>query len=315
MANPRNLGYLLLFIYEANLIYGRSLTLRSIRDAAQRYYDEKIEAYFNMNRFLHESFDERSSIFSLKELLDNIVVRARELRGHRGSAVMRDLDRRPPTSHFHVVTELEGLLMTLELNFFVTKYYAMTDRDGRKVTIFALNYGLCQKQSIEFGRPEGRREHRLYYVERVFDYTPILQEYIRTNQEIVCSNCQARFENEQLAALQMFGMLCPECKKGQCEVTNLSRKYESALRAVNEDALLPRVELGILHTLGTEREPLFAADVAGELDCSYQLVGKRAKFLADRGLVDRGNTKQNRRLLSVTERAREIYFGGLDDED
>jgi len=31
----------------------------------------------------------------------------------------------------------------------------MSDRDGPKVSVFALNYGLCQKYTIEFGRPEG----------------------------------------------------------------------------------------------------------------------------------------------------------------
>ena len=58
---------------------------------------------------------------------------------------MHNVKGRPPTSHFHVVTELEGLLSTLELNFFLTKYYVQSDRDGRKVTVFALNYGALQQ--------------------------------------------------------------------------------------------------------------------------------------------------------------------------
>lgn len=314
MANPRNLGYLLFFLYESNLIYGQRITLRAVRDAARRYYEEKIEAYFSMNRFLHESFEERSSIFSLRELLEAIVQRARELRSHAGSVVFRDQSGRPPTSHFHVVSEIDSLLTTLELNFFLTKYYVMSDRDGRKVTVFALNYGLCQKHNIEFGRPTGKREYRLYYVERIFDYTAILQEYLRTNQEIVCAHCDARYEPEQLGALQLFGMLCPNCKEGRCEVSNLSRKYEATLRAISDELLLPRVELGILHTLGTESHPLYPAEIAGELDCSYQLVGKRAKFLSERGLVNRGKSEQGRRQLSITDTARQIYLVELEEE-
>ena len=89
---------------------------------------------------------------------------------------------------------------------------------------------------------------RLYFVERIFDYTPILQEYLLTNQEIVCDACQARYGPEQLQALELFGMLCPTCKQGRCAVTNLSRKYEPMLRAIDDELLLPRVELGILHT-------------------------------------------------------------------
>lgn len=311
MANPRNLGYLLYFAYESSLLYGQRIGLGTIRDAARRYYEEKIEAYFSINRFLHESFEERSSIFSLKELLDALVSRARSLRSHQSSSVFRGIEGRPPTSHFHVAHELEPLLATLELNFFLTKYYVMSDRDGRKVTVFSLNYGLCQKQSIEFGRPTGRREYRLYYVERIFDSSSTLQDYLKTNQEIVCNNCSTRYDHEQLAALEMFEMMCPKCREGQCIVTNLSRKYESTLKAIDGELLLPRVELGILHTLGTEKRALFPAEIAGELDCSYQLVGKRAKFLSERGLVERGTSDQGRRELSVTDRARRVYLEDL----
>lgn len=315
MANPRNLGYVLYFMYESELLYGRSISLRGIRDAARRYYEEKIEAYFNMKRFLQEAFAERSSIFSLKDLLDELVSRARELRTHQGSSVMRGVDGRPPTSHFHVATDLDGLLATLELNFFLTKYFVMKDRDGRMVTVFALNYGLCQKETIEFGRPVGKREYRLYYVERIFDATAILQQYIRTNQEISCQGCGTSFEPEQLPALQMYGMQCPTCGIGQCAVTNLSRKYEATLRAVSDETLLPQVELGIIHTLGTEAAPQFAAEVAGELDCSYQLIGKRARMLSERGLVDRGTNDLGRRIFSITERAREVYMDGMGDDE
>jgi Cdc6-like AAA superfamily ATPase len=315
MANPRNLGYVLYFIYESELLYGRSISLTSIRDAARRYYEEKIEADFNMKRFLHETFEERSSIFSLKELLDDIVSRARDLRANHSSSLMREIPGRPPTSHFHVVTALDPLLATLELNFFMTKYFVMKDRDGHPVTVFALNYGLCQKETIEFGRPSGKREHRYrsYYVERVFDYTPILQQYLKTNQEISCKKCGATFGPEALQALTMYGMRCPECGVGTCTVTNLSRKYEATLRAVDEQSLLPQVDLGIIHTLGTEREPQVASNVAGELDCSYQMIGKRAKMLADRGLVNRNQFVDSRRVFSITDAARTIYMESMED--
>jgi DNA-binding MarR family transcriptional regulator len=224
---------------------------------------------------------------------------------------MRDLGGRPPTSHFHVVTELDGLLATLELNFFVTKYFTLKDRDGRPVTVFALNYGLCQKETIEFGRPAGKREYRLYYVERPFDYTPILQHYMKVNQEIACAACGATFGPEMLQALSLYDMKCPSCPSGRCSVTNLSKKYEATLREVDEQTLLPAIDLGIIHTLGTEREPPFAAQVAGELDVSYQMVGKRAVMLADRGLVNRPKNDAGRRVFSITKTARDIYMRAM----
>jgi DNA-binding transcriptional ArsR family regulator len=324
MGNPRTLGYLLYYLYESHLIYGNKIGIKAIRDAAARYYDEKIESYFKMNKFLHESFSERASIFSLKELLEAIVRRARELKRHRESAVMRDLPGTPPTSHFHVTLELESLLATLELNFFLTKYYEMSDRDGRKVAVYALNFGLCQKFAIAFGRPTEKREHRLYFVERIFDYDPLLRQFIKQNQEIRCTNCGTTYELEKLAALKLFEMQCPGCKVGFCRVTNLSRKYESLLKTVAAELLLPPTELGILQTLETENQAMYAVDIAAELDKSYQLVGKRGKILAERGLVKRGTNDQGRRTFKITDLAQTSYFSpaqsdtldvGVDSDD
>ncbi|MGA9882649.1 MAG: hypothetical protein WBQ34_02905 [Candidatus Acidiferrales bacterium] len=308
MGNPRTLGYLLYYLYESHLIYGNKVGIRAIRDAAARYYDEKIESYFRMNKFLHESFEERASIFSLKELLESIVRRSRELKRRRESVVMRDLVGAPPTSHFHVAVEMESLLSTLELNFFVTKYYEMSDRDGRKVAVFALSYGLCQKFVIPFGRPTEKREHRLYFIERVFDFDPILRQFMKQNQEIRCTNCHTTYELEKLSALRLFGMQCPNCKAGVCAVTNLSKKYEAVLSAVDSALLLPPTELGILQTLETEKRAMYASDIAAELDKSYQLVGKRGKILAERGLVKRSNNDQGRRTFALSPLAETSYF-------
>jgi hypothetical protein len=143
MANPRILGYVLHFAYQNQIIHGKLIGARAIQDAVLKYYEEKVASYFAVGRFLHETFSERCSIYSLKELLERIVSRARELRTHK-SAIFEKVPGRPPTSHFHVPAPFEPLLSSLELNFFLTKYFEMSDRDGRKVSVFALNYGLCQ---------------------------------------------------------------------------------------------------------------------------------------------------------------------------
>jgi predicted transcriptional regulator len=314
MANPRILGYILHYLHETQLIYERLIGARAIRDVAHRYYEEKSESYFARGRFLHEGFAERSSIFSLKELLEEIVQKAKELRSHT-SAVMSKIPGRPPTSHFHIIVAFENLLQTLELNFFLTKYYEMSDRDGRKVCVFALNYGLCQKYAVEFGRPQGEREFRTYFIERIFDYTPLLQRYMERNQEIVCGNCGAKYSLEHLEALRFFKMKCKECTDGICSVINLSRRYEPILQSIDKELLLPSTELGILQTLHSEMKPLFASDIASELDCSYQLVRKRGRFLADRGLVDRKENEAGRRVYEITQAAEESYFSRLEENE
>jgi hypothetical protein len=204
--------------------------------------------------------------------------------------------------------ELESLLTSLELNFFVTKYYEMSDRDGHKAAVYALNFGLCQKFAIAFGRPTDKREHRLYFVERIFDYTSLLRQFMQQNQEIRCTGCGTTFELEKLDSLKMFGMQCPTCKTGTCAVTNLSRKYESLLNSVAPDLLLPPTELGILQTLETERRAMYAGEIAAELDKSYQLVGRRGKTLAERGLVERDVNDQGRRTFQITPLAEAGYF-------
>lgn len=308
MGNPRILGHLLHNLGETHVGYGRRIGPRAIQDAAARYYEEKVEPFFGIQKFAHESFAERSSIFSLKELLESIVSQARKLRDYKGSAVTKEISGRTPSSHFHIVSEFESILSTLELNFFISKYYEMKDRDGRKVSVFALNYGLCYRYSIAFGRPTALREHRLYFVERIFDYSPILRKYLQKNQEIKCDACGEVQSLDKLESLKLFDMLCPACKKGTCSVSNLSRKYEAIIKDINSELLLPNTELGILETLYPEASGLAAADIAGELDCSYQLVGKRGKIMAERGLVEREKNAKNRRIFFITQKAKEEYF-------
>jgi len=184
----------------------------------------------------------------------------------------------------------------------------MSDRDGRKVTVYALNYGLCQKYTISFGRPSGQREFRLYFVERVFDYSPLLQKYMVSNQEIRCRECGYKYSFDDFEAIKWNKMRCRECGKGICEVINLPKKYEEELREVDKSLLLPETELGILQTLHLENNEMYAAQIASELDCSYQLVGKRGRFLHDRGLVSRSKNDTGRRTFRATELAEKSYF-------
>lgn len=313
MANPRILGYLLHFMHESHLIRGKKINVTAIQEASQRYYEEKIESYFTIGKFLHESFQERSSIFSLKELLENIVNRARDLRSHH-SQVITKIEGRPHTSHFNIPVEYEGLFSTLELNFFLTKYFEMTNRNGSKVSVFALNYGLCTKYTIRFGRPLGQREFRLYFVERFFDFSPILLNYLSRNQEIVCENCGHRYSYENLEALRFYNMKCKVCQIGTVVVQNLSKKYEKELREVNESLLLPQMELDILQTLHTQSEPLRPNYIAAELDCSYQLVGKRAKNLDEMGLIER-SSNQGLRFYTIRDIAENTYFSNENKEE
>ena len=94
---------------------------------------------------------------------------------------------------------------------------------------------------------------------------------------------------------------------------NLSRKYERFLRNVSPELLLPETELNILHALHSEKRSMFAGEIAAELDCSYQLVGKRGKFLAERDLLQREPNSQGRREFTLRQRALDVYFSDGSD--
>jgi len=309
MANPRNLGYLLHFINESHIIHQKTVGNKAIRDAAERYYTEKIEPYLSVAKFLHATFNEKSSTYSLKELLESIVTKAKSLRNH-DSAMLRKIAGSPYTSHFHVLVKYESLFSTLELNFFLTKYYEMTDRLGKKVAVYALNYGLCSKYTIRFGRPNPAEDvaFRLYYIERFFDYTPLINDYLTKNQEIICTTCETRYSFDQLEAIRFYNMKCPNCQNGTIKVANLSLKYQKELEEVDQDILLPPVELGILQTLYSEGKPLRPSAIAGELDCSYQLIGKRGKILYDKSLVEREQDDTGKRIFTIRDEAVDRYF-------
>jgi hypothetical protein len=78
--------------------------------------------------------------------------------------------------------------------------------------------------------------------------------------------------------------------------------------AFNPTLLLPPTELGILQTLETEGRVMYAGEIAAELDKSYQLVGRRGKTLAERGLVNRDVNDQGRRTFEITPLAESSYF-------
>lgn len=53
----------------------------------------------------------------LKELLESLVSRAREVRAKEASSIFKTIEGQHPTSHFNVSPTFDSLLSTLELNF------------------------------------------------------------------------------------------------------------------------------------------------------------------------------------------------------
>ena len=226
--NPRILGTLLFYVYESELIHNRKISIAALESAAQRYYDEKIESDFESERFLQVAFiDQDASFYALRQLLENIVSKARTVTVEQGRRSQPRTDDSPASSHFCVASDLEKYLETLELNFFLTRYQTTVTAGGKKVSVFALNYGLCRKHHIVFGRGSGNPP---YYLMPRFNYTRLLRNHIGSSQEIRCSTCGTVFPYEQLDALRLYDMACPKCKKGIVEERTLAGHMPTSFR-------------------------------------------------------------------------------------
>ena len=309
---PRKIGFIFSYCYTTHITMGKKITKAALNAAARRYYEEVTEAYFEANRYVVRAFGELATIENLKCLMEKIVLK--EQANH--ILVNQQEKRRLPTSHFVIDNSLCRLLDTLELNGYISTYNKLNDKDNIPSTLYALDYGLCQKYMIEYGRPK-ESSLRKYYLERKFTFNNLVKEHFNSSQVLECPNGHT-FPYEEFDNLNNFGMICPQCaKKGiyvTCitQITNrniieLIQAYSKNKVRLNDD-----LEYGILNFLRhNENRSYSASEIAENLDCTYQLITKRADKLIGRELikVDR-NVK--RRYFVLTDWAKEILGSDIE---
>lgn len=310
---PRVLGYILHYCYLDRVSKGKRITPEAIRTAAQRYYEINMLPYFELNnRYALEPYARKLDRRNQEKLLEIIVAQARSVRRQiitgalSGNALLRGLSN-PPTSHFTISSSLEHILSPLELNQFVTKYHEMRDKDGKEISVFALHFGLCVREGIEWGYPRRQRYDKDYFKQRCFNYNAQIHEFLASTKTIRCSHCGASFPMDDMEKIAYFKWRCPSCFEGTCSVVNLDGNFRDELRSLRQDLLLEPVELAILKVLHDENEALRAKEIAGLLDVTYQLVGKRTDKLRELGYVDKEMVGDQRKS-KITDRARAIYF-------
>lgn len=310
---PRIIGYILFYCYESNIIFDNPITKASLRSAAEKYFDKIIESHFQASTYSLRSFEEKISDLQQKELLDLFVknllnikrkITSNELTG----LIYNDFRTNPFTSHFYLNPNLEKFLQTLELNFFISKYSEQSVRDGGKQSIYCINYGLAVKRNLRWGKPPGSK-HRKYFIERPFDFNTLIESFLKSSKKIVCINpdCSKVYPFEQLQFLEFAKMNCIDCHN-PVKVISVSESIKDDLERIENSKLLPTTEFTILYELNKSNKPLFAKDIAEELDSSSQLIAKRAKNLDEqKGLIKREKKGQ---LLKydITEKAKDLYF-------
>lgn len=305
---PRILGFIFTYCHATHITLGKKITKAALNMAAQRYFEEVTEQYFETNKFVLNAFDEMASRENLKCLVEKFIKKQIE----NDNIVNKKAKKMLPTSHFLVDNNLCKLLETLELNGYISIYNKIKDKDNVASTLYSLDYGLCQKYNLSFGRPKDT-ELRKYYQERKFTFNNLIKEHFNSSQMLECPNGHT-FPFEQYDMLNAFGMICPKCAQNQvfvkCEthVTNrniieLIDKYSSNTARLQDD-----LEFSILNFLRYNKDRAYcASEVAENLDCSYQLITKRADKLIDRELlaVDREHSKR-KRYFFLTKEAKDM---------
>lgn len=314
---PRLIGYVLHQCYLDRVSKSLPITITAVRLAAQKYYETVIVQYFDrMNRFAMEPFERKLDRHNQQLLLRHLIEEARGVRkeistGQTGGKYFDGL-RNPPVSHFAVNPSMEKLLSSLELNFLITKYHEMRDKNGKDVSIFAFFYGLCEAERFPWGYPTGRRDDRSYFVQRCFNYNASIQQFLAKSQTIRCDSCGACFGMEKRETIEFYKWRCPECQTGTCAVISLSDDFEKEVKALNDETMLPQVELEILESLHEENIPMKAGEIAALVDATYQLVGRRTSKLHEMGLVCKAEAEDGNKRSTITKKARDRFFDTTD---
>lgn len=307
---PRNVGWILWYAYQSSISKDQKISIRDLELAAERYFNDSISPYFSQNKFMREPFNIKLEKYHLSELLLALITLAknnkREISLSDSKIFQQDKDR-PPTSHFYIDKELEELISSLELHFFITKYNEQKDQDSQKLmSFFSLNYGLCLKEDIYYGRGSDRK----YVIQRRFNYSDAIRKYLSNAKQLKCDNpnCGKTYQYELFEKLQLFDMLCPTCKQGKCSIEHVTVN----LPPVNENIQIDEFDLNLLNSLKIE-QPQYASSLAQELDCTYQKVSKRSTKLRETDLIKSEKKTIDARIgertyYNLTRKASDIYF-------
>jgi hypothetical protein len=311
---PRIMGYILSYCHQNRIIFQKQITKTDIELAAEKYFNEKIDTFFHTSTYCLMSLNERISIFQLNELKNLLVDKLLEIKKRITTGDLKGkiyLPIQPYSSHFHVYPNLENFLKTLELNHFISKYDELSDKDGNLVYIYCINYGLAKKNNIFWGKPKGT-EYRKYFIERPFNFSKVIKDYMSTTKKIQCTNsaCKKLFRVEDLPFLEFNNNKCNTCGS-LVSIESLSEQVINEITKIDERKLLPKQDLSIIIELyNSDNELKYAREIAEELDYSKNVIANRCKVLDQKhGLIERVKLKDNDPYkYRLTEKAIEQYI-------
>lgn len=307
---PRIIGYILSYCYQSKIIYDRQISRQDIEAAAQRYYDDKIESFFHKTTYSILSINEKIDTLQLKALLQRFVDKMAEAKrkistgDYSGELYIPSM---PYSSHFYFDVSLEKFLKTLELNFFISKYMEMSDKDGQPSSVYCLNYGLAQKHNLLWGKPKGTK-YRKYFNQRPFGFNVLLKEFLASSKTTRCSNeeCGQIFSQEQIAFLEFLNHKCNKCGS-DVRTESLSEELAGELQRIEKDSLLNPIDIDIVMELSRHDDAITAREISEEIDVSSQSIGQKCKMLdLKKGLIIRGKAS-NPYTYQLSSTAKILY--------
>ena len=284
----RHIGLILDYAQEYAIARNEKITLGALNEAAKRFYNERLSLFFEEGKTAQMTYDERVEIFHLRTLLLDIVQREKDIktsiRTNKYSAKIFDSERTNPyTSHFYISKKIEHILGTLELNFFVNKYNEMSSKNGEKVSIYALNYGLCLNENLRWGKPDGN-ESRTYFIESPFNFNNLLMDFLKETKEIICDKCGYVYSEDDLDFLKKHNMNCLECgaKNSIMVKKRISDIFRKEIEEIEKRGnLLEREQYLFMKLAILKGGCVTAREMSQEMDVTSQKVGWLTKKLEE----------------------------------
>jgi len=276
---PRIVGKILeLALIKTNSLE-KKITKKVLQEAAKQHYVDDIEYILTKNEYIeYKSYDEAFEQYHLLELLNLVISKAKDNKkqiGKSGAKIFEPYTTNTaPSNYLFIIEEMENILKTLEFNFFITKYSKQKDKDGKDISIFSLNYGLCINNNIIFDEKSDRK----FRIERVFDFNKLISEWMNNSKELICINCSEKYPIEQKDVFIKFNMACTKCH-GQVKL--LPVIDEEVKKHFDSIDKLPKKEYEILIIL-KGKSSLRANELGAELDRAYQSInhsiGRKSKI-------------------------------------
>src|SRR5690606_39000537 len=184
---PRFIGKILWYSARQSIFEGKKITKSIIQEAAKQLYLNEIKIVLFKNEFIqYKDYNERFEREHLRSLVIEIIKIAKENKrqiGLSSSAIFsKYTTNTAPSNYLFFIPEFEELIASLELNFFITKYTQQKDKGSgsgenyippKEVSIYTLNYGLCQSEDIIYDESSNRK----FRIERVFDYNTLIKNW------------------------------------------------------------------------------------------------------------------------------------------